>query len=96
MIAILLIRQPPTRGQHSSMRQLEQLASLLARRDAIDKKIVDLIGRPALKGHVGEWIAQEIFGVKLAESAASEGLRRPVCRRSADRQEGEREVARQA
>ena len=32
------------------MRQLEQLASLLASHNAIDKKIVDLIGRPALKG----------------------------------------------
>ena len=78
------------------MSQLEQLASLLAKRNAIDKEIAGLISRPALKGHVGEWIAQEIFGVKLARIRGSEGLRRPVCRRSADRQEGEREVVRQA
>ena len=56
------------------MMQLEQLASLLASHNAIDKKIVDLIGRPALKGHVGEWIAQEIFGVKLQESANQKGF----------------------
>ena len=56
------------------MSQLEQLASLLAKRNAIDKEISDLISRPALKGHVGEWIAQESFGVKLEESAAQKGF----------------------
>ena len=39
------------------MSNLEQLASLLARRNAIDEEIVALIGRPAIRGHVGEWIA---------------------------------------
>ena len=52
------------------MSNLEQLASLLARRNAIDEEIAALIGdRPALRGHVGEWIAQEIFRVTLEESA---------------------------
>ena len=51
------------------MSNLEQLASLLARHNAIDEDIEALIGRPALRGHVGEWIAQEIFEVTLAESA---------------------------
>ena len=56
------------------MSQLEQLASLLAKRNGIDKEIAGLISRPALKGHVGEWIAQESFGVKLEESAAQRGF----------------------
>ena len=56
------------------MSQLEQLASLLAKRNAIDKEIAGLISRRALKGHVGEWIAQESFGVKLEESAAQKGF----------------------
>ena len=54
----------------SNLEQLEQLASLLARRNAIDEEIAALIVRPAIRGHVGEWIAQEIFAVKLEESAA--------------------------
>ena len=49
--------------------ELEQLASLLARRNAIDEQIAAVIGRPATRGHVGEWIAQEIFGVTLQKSA---------------------------
>ena len=52
------------------MSNLEQLASLLARRHAIDEEIAPLIGgRPVIRGHVGEWIAQEIFKVKLEISA---------------------------
>ena len=54
--------------------ELEQLASLLARRNASDAKIADLIDRPALRGPIGEWIAQEIFKVKLAQSANQEGF----------------------
>ena len=53
---------------------LEQLASLLARRNAIDEEIGALVGRPAIRGHVGEWIAQEIFRVTLEESASQEGF----------------------
>lgn len=52
------------------MGHLKQLASLVARRNAIDNKIAALIDRPAITGHVGEWIAQEIFHVKLEESAS--------------------------
>ena len=53
----------------TDMSNLEQLASLLARRNTIDEKIAALIDRPALRGPIGEWIAQEIFKVKLAKSA---------------------------
>ena len=56
------------------MSNLEQLASLLARRNALDEKIAALIDRPAIRGHVGEWIAREIFGVRLAKSAIQEGF----------------------
>ena len=43
-------------------------------RNDIDEKIAALIGRPASRGHLGEWIAHEIFGVTLAESAVQEGI----------------------
>ena len=56
------------------MSNLKPLASLLARRNAIDEKIVALIDRPAIRGHIGEWIAQEIFKVKLAKSANRKGF----------------------
>ena len=56
------------------MSNLKQISSLLARRNAIDEKIAALIGRPAISGHVGEWIAQEIFKVKLAKSANRKGF----------------------
>ena len=56
------------------MSNLKQLASLLVRRNAIDEKITALIDRPAIRGHVGEWIAQEIFGVTLAEAATQKGF----------------------
>ena len=55
------------------MSNLEQVASLLVRRNAIDEKIAAL-GRPAIRGHVGEWIAQEIFRLRLATSAIQEGF----------------------
>ena len=51
------------------MSNLEQMTSLLARRNTIDKKIAALIDRPAIRGHIGEWIAQEIFRVTLETDA---------------------------
>ncbi|MXY24036.1 MAG: hypothetical protein F4Y45_05875 [Acidobacteria bacterium] len=46
----------------------------MANRNTIDERIAELIGRPALRGHVGEWIAQQIFAVKLEESATQKGF----------------------
>ena len=51
------------------MSHLKQLTFLLARRNAIDEKITALIDRPALSGYIWEWIAQEIFRVKLEQPA---------------------------
>ena len=33
-----------------------------------------MVGRPALIGHVGEWIAREIFGISLEDSAVQKGF----------------------
>ena len=54
------------------MNDLEQIASLLVRRNAIDEKIADLTARPAIRGPVGEWIAHKIFRVTLEEDATKE------------------------
>jgi hypothetical protein len=55
----------------------ERLAQLLRQRNVIDADIAKLIGRPALPGHVGEFIAAEVFGINLHDSAskaASDGV----------------------
>jgi hypothetical protein len=48
---------------------LERLANLLRGRNSIDEEIARVIGRPALSGHISEWIAAQIFDVKLHASA---------------------------
>lgn len=48
---------------------LRKIAALIRRRNSVDGEIAELIGRPALIGHVGEYLAAEIFGITLHESA---------------------------
>ena len=49
---------------------LNHLAKLLSNRNSIDKEIGDIIGRPALTGHIGEYIAANVFDIALSESAS--------------------------
>ena len=49
--------------------RVESLARLLQSRNQIDEQTAHLICRPALPGHIGEWLASEIFGVQLHASA---------------------------
>lgn len=53
--------------------RLPRLADLLRKRNALDAEIASLVGRPAEKGHVGEFIASEIFGIELFSSATHKG-----------------------
>lgn len=48
---------------------LKRLADLLRRYNAIGDAIADVIGRPAERGHVGEYIAAHIFDITLERSA---------------------------
>jgi hypothetical protein len=48
---------------------LKCLADLLRRYNAIGNEIAGVIGRPAERGHVGEYIAAHIFGIALEGSA---------------------------
>ena len=50
------------------------LAELLRRRNEIDGEIARLIGRPAERGHIGEFIAAHLFGLRLADSATNRAL----------------------
>ncbi len=52
------------------MEDLAKLADLLQQRNALDADITALIGRPALRSHVGEYIASRIFNIELNASAA--------------------------
>jgi hypothetical protein len=42
-----------------------QVAELLGERNELDARIAALVGRPALSGHLGEWIAAQVFGIEL-------------------------------
>jgi hypothetical protein len=48
---------------------LERLAALLLRHNAVGDEIAHVIGRPAERGHVGEYVASRIFGITLEGSA---------------------------
>ena len=52
---------------------IERLARLIGDRNAIDRNITRIVGRPAEKGHVGEYIAAALFGIELEESAVQAG-----------------------
>jgi hypothetical protein len=52
---------------------LLRLAGLLSARNLLDAQIAGVIQRPALAGHIGEFIASLVFGIQLATSAAQAG-----------------------
>ena len=54
-------------------RVLKKLADHLRRRNSIDDEIAAMIDRPAHSSHLGEFVAAEIFNIKLAESAVQKG-----------------------
>ena len=56
------------------MKELEKLAKLIKQRNAVEKEITSIIGRPASIGHLGEYIASRIFNIKLSESASQKGI----------------------
>ena len=61
----------------SPIAQLGSLAELLRERNRLDSKVAEVIGRPALTGHIGEFIASVIFDIDLhpmANAAASDGV----------------------
>jgi hypothetical protein len=53
---------------------LRRIADLLENRNRIDGEIAAVIERPMTSGHLGEWIAAEIFDIALEKSATSAAL----------------------
>ena len=60
-------------GSMNTHCRLSQLSSLLKRRNSIEAEIAQIIGRPAERGHIGEFVASEIFDIELHDSATHEG-----------------------
>lgn len=56
------------------MEDLDRLAELLKRRNAVEKQITALIQRPVTTGHLGEYIASKIFEIQLMDSASHKGF----------------------
>jgi hypothetical protein len=54
--------------------QLDTLSALLREHNKIGEQIAKVIGRPALTGHLGEFIASKVFDVELETSATSAGI----------------------
>lgn len=53
---------------------LEHLAKLLKQKNEIEKEIARIIGRPAEKGHIGEYVAAQVFDIELEHSATRRGI----------------------
>lgn len=53
---------------------LTRVAELIAQRNAIDAEIAEITGRPPVSGHLGEWIASQIFDIELENSAANPAI----------------------
>lgn len=55
------------------MTELEKLSELLKKRNALDLQISKIIRRPAEKGHIGEYIAFNVFDIEPHNSATQKG-----------------------
>jgi hypothetical protein len=53
---------------------MKELAVLIHERNRISMKIATIIGRPALSGHIGEYIASIIFEIILETNANAKGI----------------------
>jgi hypothetical protein len=54
--------------------QVSHIAKLLGQRNDIDDAIAAVIQRPMAAGHLGEWIAAQVFGIELEQSAATAAI----------------------
>lgn len=53
---------------------LEEVARLIRARNTIDAEVAAITGRPLVAGHLGEWIASEIFDIELEASAVAKAI----------------------
>ena len=55
------------------MTELEHLANAISQQNSASAHVASIIGRPALRGHIGEFIASRVFNIQLHESASEKG-----------------------
>lgn len=53
---------------------LPRIAQLLGKRNRIDDQIAAIIDRPMTSGHLGEWIASQVFDIELEAPANATAL----------------------
>lgn len=56
------------------MADLVRLAQAIKHKNTADTEIARIAGRPAERGHVGEYIAARVFGIALEPSASHKGV----------------------
>ncbi|WP_454778181.1 hypothetical protein [Georgenia muralis] len=56
-----------------ALAQVEQVAMMLRERNALEAELAEVVGRPPLTGHLGEWIASQVFDIELERSASNRG-----------------------
>ena len=54
--------------------KIAELAQLIKIRNEVDNLIAATINRPAFVGHIGEYIASQIFDIKLCDSATTQAI----------------------
>ncbi len=54
--------------------KITELAQLIKTRNEVDNLIAASINRPALVGHIGEYIASQIFDIELCDSATAQAI----------------------
>jgi hypothetical protein len=50
------------------------IASLVRERNAVDAKIAAITNRPVVAGHLGEWMAAQLFDIELERSAVAKAI----------------------
>jgi hypothetical protein len=53
---------------------MRRIAELLRDRNLIDEEIAAITNRPMTSGHLGEWIAAQVFDIELEPSATATAI----------------------
>ncbi len=61
------------------MNSLAQLAEVIHKRNLVEQEITAIIGRPAVIGHIGEFIASKVFNIALGHSASQKSIDGHFC-----------------
>ncbi len=60
--------------QEEQRENLQGLVSMIRQKTTVDAEIARIVGRPAGRGHAGEYIASRIFDIDLEESATAKSI----------------------